>query len=424
MKNSSNAQKVKQFYLLNKELIHFFLLACLFFVSCFFKPFVWVAFSLMATMILFGGIEEGFSYLVFGAPFHFIHAVYSSVAYLVCAVLFVVKFLIVLFVKEKQKISKLTLIALSIFFLYMILPIGPYTLRMWMKVVMMLFVLILISSLNKKAEALRIEKNIRVFAVALVISALFSVPFCFNQYVQALNGASFPRFQGLFNRATVLSMFCEVAIGLIAYNLVKIRHWKDWVLFGLITVVGALTLSKTFFIILLVVLVMMFVFLVRANPKKTLIISGCVVGAVLILGAIFPKYFILIFNRFFGKFSECKSVTDVINMITTYRYDLWLDYLQFLGANPVRLIFGSGLGAGRVGYGSSHNAYISIVYQLGLVGLALFVFAIVAIFKERKNQIKQEESQEKPKKDLRTIIPLTVIALILMVEDMILFILP
>ena len=74
---------------------------------------------------------------------------------------------------------------------------------------------------------------------------------------------------------------------------------------------------------------------------------------------------------------------DFLNVVTTGRYNLWVIYSNNWVASPLAMFFGYGLGFPFIdssGTLSPHNLYLTMVYQLGVVGTILLSVIILSIF--------------------------------------------
>lgn len=415
-----NFTKIKENYKINKLLYNCILIAVLFFVNCFLKEFVWVVYAVLLAMVMFDNLENGLTYLVFAFPFYLIRSYLSTIIYFTAILLFLIKFFIVVYAKDKNKFSKLELIAMGLFLIYILLPFGKYNLNTLLKVSALTFLLIFASAVSKKTEILKIDRNIRVLAYALIVSSLFSFTTFISPWLyQSLGKMDFShffRFQAMFNNVNTLAMCCEITLGVLASLIITKNKLVDWILFVVISALGIVTFSKTFIILWCLIVLILFIAVLKKHTKKTLIISAVVLGIFMVGCICFPKILIIFKDRFFGTISNCHSFTQFMDMITTERYSIWVGYSTYIFTNPLVLFFGKGLGAYRLpGLNSTHNVILAMLYQLGIVGIALFIFAIVAIVRASKKTYKTNKFNK------AFIIPFVIIALILQVEDMIFF---
>ena len=378
--------RVKQYYLKNRLIYNCILLLCLFFVNCFWANAIYVVYPILSLLVLIDSLQNGFSYIIFTIPFCLLKPHLSVVLYFACILAYIIKLCIVVFGKQKLRITKTILIFWGIFAVYCLLPFANYNLNLLIKICLLLFVFTAILFIGKRSEIFRIEFNTYLLAVSICFSVLFSLTYYISPYMESLlhgghMGAG-TRYQGLYDNPNVLAMLCEFLLPLLCYFVMSRKSkWYDLVLIALVAIIGCLTVSKTYYIILTVVLLSLFLWKVFKSPKKTLIITAIVLLGIGIFAIFRTEAFVRIWSRFFGQFGECETFKDFMNMVTTDRYNLWIEYINYMvKAGPFRLFFGFGLGADPISTFSAHNAYLSMFYQLGIVGTALFISIIVLIF--------------------------------------------
>ena len=413
--------KLKNNYLKNRLLYNSFLLLCLFFINCFWGNIVYVTYPLLLILVLVDSLKNGFSYIVFTMPYCLLKHHVSVVLYFACALAYILKLTIILVIKEKLKIDKKILILIGLFALYCLIPFAKYDLNVLVKICMFIFLFAAIIFIGKKPEIFRLDFNVYLLATSLTISVIFSLTYYFSPYAHALlDGGQLSylvRYKALFDNPNVLSMTCELLMPMLVYFTIS-RKSKPYeiLLIASIAIIGSLTFSKTFYIILCLVLILLFITTLKRSPEKTLSITTGVLIVITLLAIFRFEIFVQIWNRFFGYVRDCKSFADMMNMITTHRYDLWVAYVKYIFQNsPVNRVFGYGLGASPLYMYSAHNAYISMLYQLGVVGSILFIAPIVLIIREL--------IREKNAKVHKAVwLPIIVLALVLCVEDAIFYI--
>lgn len=132
-----------------------------------------------------------------------------------------------------------------------------------------------------------------------------------------------------------------------------------------LTVFGFISYSKMF---LLSILLLFVIFLFhRIKSIKTLFIT--LIGAAAVLALFYwwagwSGYLDTILERMEGD-------------ISTGRFEIWSEYLEYIWDSPMTLLFGDGLGAPYYMSHGPHNAYIELIFFLGIVGGALLVSNIV-----------------------------------------------
>ncbi len=415
--------KIKDNYLKFKLIYNLIFLTILFFVNCFWGEMVYISFGVFMLLVMLDNLENGFTYIMFSIPYCLIYPQnhISTILFFVGIIFYVIKLYFIYFFKEKGKINKFILISFAILLIYCLIPFSKYNYNVFFKISLIFFVLLALFMFSKKPDIFRLNFNARIFAVSLLISALFGLLYWVSPYIHSLigelgllGGTKFFRFQALFNQPNVLAMICEILLSILAYFIITNKgRWQDVVLFLLIAALGVMTFSKTYIIILFIVLLALFIWLLKVNWKKTLIITAIICLVVLMICVIKPTIPQLFYNRFLGTMSNCNNFEDFMNMVTTDRYNLWKETVVYLAHHPVQLIFGRGLGAPVLSIFSAHNAYLSMIYQLGIVGSIIFITTLVLTIKQPQKQ----------KFSGAVAIPLIVLFLILCVEDMIFYIL-
>ncbi len=417
--------KLKQYfqlYLQKRFICNLVILSILYFVHCFWGDMMFIAFPILAIMVTLDNLENGISYIFFSLPFIFLKVYLSPILFLVCVIIFILKFYFVLYIKEKRKPDVFTLISLAFFFVYCLMPTGSYNLNTLLRLFIFIAIFIAFNMVLQKSDVFRGHYNIKIVCIAIIISSIFSLTYYFNPYlkdyiIMVYVDGNLARFMALFIHPNVLAMFCEVLLSLLLYYIASNKSTKtDFILFGIMSFIGLLTFSKTYLIIFAFLVIFLFGLQFKRNFKITSLVFAS-------LAILFSLFFILlpnagqrILDRFIGSIGSCKKFGDFMNMITTGRYDLWKEYLSYLGHNPVALFFGRGLGAPSLSSKlSPHNAYISMLYELGIVGTIFLVQALYCIF---RNKFKKDQ----PAPHWAIIIPIIVIAMIFFVEDLIFYI--
>lgn len=126
--------------------------------------------------------------------------------------------------------------------------------------------------------------------------------------------------------------------------------------------------------------------------------------------------FIMYLRRFTTSIdSDFDSYEYILDVATTGRYQLWLTVLDFMFTHPIVLVFGNGFGAPLIASLSAHNFYISLIYELGIVGtllcIAMFATILYVYFKQKQGKFYKS-----------WIVPIVILGMLMMVEDLFLYI--
>ncbi|MBQ8468465.1 MAG: hypothetical protein IJ542_01775 [Clostridia bacterium] len=412
--------KFERFYANNRFVINICVLLAMFFVHCFWGNMMFVAFPILLLMVLFDNIRNGFSYVVFSIPFCMMNLYWSAILFAACVCVYMIKFYVILYFKEKTKPNWLLIAFVALFFIYASLPFGGYNANWGVRMAGFFAMFAFIGMVIKKPQVARLGFNFRLLAFALLLSCVYSATFYISPYMNEAMVLSFAggrgRFQSLLGHPNVLAMFCDFAIVALAYMILsKKNKWFDWLLMIGLTVAGFFTLSKTFLLLMILVYLVIIIWLFTQNFLRTFIWGSIAVTALIVLGVVYQNIVAIIVNRFVGTFSECHTFADFMNMVTTYRYDLWVEYATHLAHNPLVLVFGAGMGAPVLSTLSAHNLFITGTYQLGLVGMAILAVAIILMIHEY-----HKNAEEKTTWAIR--LPIAVVFALSLVEDLIFYI--
>ncbi len=424
--NQSKNSAVWVFYRRWRLVLNCALLTVLFFADCWWGGMVYIVYPLLLAMVCFDDFANATSYLVYVIPFVALNGWWGGLFYLLCFLAVVFRFYLTLWGVERQRPQPLLLIFIGLFVTYCLLPIGPYNGDLWRKIALFLVVFVMVSIIAGKPEVLRLSVNVRTLAVAIIVASLLG---CLRPVIPHLKaiipsyiGNGWPRFTALFWQPNALGMLCSVIVSLFAYLLISRRaQWYDYLLMFSITAIGFAALSKTCLVIMVLVYLIILGYLLHRNWAPTVVVSLVVLMVVIGFCCLKPTLVSDYLGRFTENLAGGEDFTAFMNNLTTLRYALWVNYSTYLWQHPLALFFGRGLGAaplftptnGR--YLSPHNFLLAMVYQLGLVGTALFVAVLVLMFRQLKKR--------RTTAIHRAIwVPILILLLLLSVEDTILYI--
>lgn len=192
-------------------------------------------------------------------------------------------------------------------------------------------------------------------------------------------GRDSERFCGTFTDPNYYSIAVITGLALILCLLACKKKTKFYIILGAaILVFGALTYSKSF-ILMLFILGLVGVRLLSLHKKGWYIIGLAIAAAIGISIVLASDYGKVIMGRF-----DTSSSENFVEKMTTGRTRIWKDYLEYLVASPLRLLFGCGCGAGYYQGWATHNTYIEIIYYTGVFGELLYFINVWSIFRSRK----------------------------------------
>lgn len=416
-----NFESIKKYYLDNRLKCNCIALAILFLINCFVPYFSIVAYLLTVVLIMFESKQNGFSLIVFCIPFCAIDDHISMIALFVVLLVYVVKQYIIMFFFDKKKINWYVFATMLVFFIYSVMPIGEYNMGWAVKLlIMMLLALILNLFVNYK-EILNLKFNLNLLAIGLIISSAYFLtyflsPIIRNKPLSTMN-EGFIRFSALLVNPNALAMICEVSLGLLTIYLLQDKfEWTDIMSYVIFSVLGLSTFSKTFLILFSIMFIIMAIYCLKRYKLKafyTFLIIGFVA---LIIFLLKRNVFIMYLRRFTTSIdSDFDSYEYILDVATTGRYQLWLTVLDFMFTHPIVLVFGKGFGAPLIASLSAHNFYISLIYELGIVGtllcIAMFATILYVYFKQKQGKFYKA-----------WIVPIVILGMLMMVEDLFLYI--
>ena len=169
-----------------------------------------------------------------------------------------------------------------------------------------------------------------------------------------------------------------LAIVAIALTLVLVNYRKVSKKFAFPTIIycsliGLLTISKTFALIFITLIGMYYLWYVFSSSKKVSSVIG-LIALLIVLISIFLRT--TIFENLMERFES--------GDLTTGRLDLIEQYIRYMEEHPNKILFGLGLQDvhKKAGFETvPHNAILETYVCMGLVGLIVTVFLFVNLFK-------------------------------------------
>ena len=224
------------------------------------------------------------------------------------------------------------------------------------------------------------------------------------------------RFMALYTNPNTLAMVCELALAILAYYIASHKYnRKDVITFIIISLIGILTASKTYLVLLFIILICLFIFNIKNISKYELVFI--LLGLIICVIFTIVKFDIILsmIKRFIAIDVSGMGANQFLNILTTTRYELWQGYWGYLIENPLSLFIGRGMGASKIGTNSGHNMYLNIIYQMGILGFVLLTTVVIFIIMDskKKNKIKFNKA---------IIIPILILALLCCIEDLFIFV--
>lgn len=245
--------------------------------------------------------------------------------------------------------------------------------------------LILMFVLLSNQEKQSIIKCIKAFSASVILSSLYGFIFRNTFQIKSLLGdeieaywqSSFTRFRGLFRDPNYYMTMVTIGIALLAILYLN-RYLEQKMFFagtGILLFFGALTYSKTFLIVLVILAGL---FIVMLFSRKRYLLGIVCFFVILTAGMMLSK---TLFSVTIYRITSTNNLYD----LTTGRSELLVEYLHQITRNAGTLFFGAGLSADILERGT-HNLFLEIIYYYGLVGfglMAAYIFSLIRLVRQR-----------------------------------------
>lgn len=227
------------------------------------------------------------------------------------------------------------------------------------------------------------EQAIKLFCWSMILSSVYALIFRNTPYLggiigyesDAIWGSGIKRFQGLFNDPNYYMALLVVGLALLCKlkEAGRLHPASFWVQSVAMAAFGILTYSKTFFL-MLVLLVGTYIIWQFWSKK---VFRGVFFTIVVMIAAI---YVLSSENSPFAVVLERLTSSKDLSDFTTNRSDLFIDYGKAITKNVWTFLFGYGFNAPLLRKGA-HNIYLEIAYYSGIVGLVLIVGFYVSMLR-------------------------------------------
>lgn len=227
---------------------------------------------------------------------------------------------------------------------------------------------------------IKISRCFNYLLIGMLVTAGLSALAClFDNFlikVSHFDGV-YPRVNLFTMHVNFLSMLCLFEIGYSIYSLFhKKRHWVLDVFAIIVSaVLGLLTLSKAFVIIVVGFILYSIICLIIRFKLKSILLCGVVVLILGVFSFAFKTYLSDIFSRFTLYFED----QSMLSQITTGRSGIWADYIDEIFSTPQKAMFGVGLFTTDFYSAGPHNSGIFLLYRFGVVGVIL-IFVLIASY--------------------------------------------
>lgn len=225
------------------------------------------------------------------------------------------------------------------------------------------------------------EWTAKAYCVGLLVSSVYALAAreswqliaVIGKESEAIWGSGILRFRGLFRDPNYYMMMLIIGMALLLKlrDCGRIRLVPLLGMFALMSALGILTYSKTFF---LVALLMGVVYILWQLRNGKLVQGGLLVVLALIAVMVVMVWEDSPFQVVITRLTSAENVDE----LTTGRTSVYAGYLAEILSGPGAFLLGQGMGAEGL-IKDPHNYYIEVAYYTGVVGLALLVGFYVAM---------------------------------------------
>ena len=354
---------------------------------------------------------KGLYYIAFIYPFRYIFKYQSKENYMFI-ILLCVWFLVlsIRFIIDKKYKQKENFIGLCLIIAFIVYAAIPRNLNFgFLACIEFCIILLLLYFGVVYKNNINFKKFLLIFSVSLILSSTIAL---FKNHIDSLNRLLIindeyktnTRFMGMdwdpnYYAVSVLVPMASILVLFLKDNINKILAA---VLLCSLSCFGLLTISKSFILVLILMLFLICLFIMFEKKKdgfKYILILTVSIGFSFLICFNSTK---LMFTRIIESLSSYQirgvgciiasknlllgDIGDFLDSFTTGRYAIWKTYFEYFAKNPVNLIFGSGFGNIALER-PAHNTLIQGVYKVGLLGVFLIIaafiyFIIISIKKE------------------------------------------
>ncbi len=390
------------------------------FLACFFESFAYVSAALIClTSLLFFNIEKNLSLLLILNCYNLLFKsnIHSLASYVSLFVSFItcLPYLISV-IKRQKKLNFKLLIPIALFFIYIVLPIHKISLP---RLINLLKIYGLMYVVYESRKEINISFLIKFFSISLIIACFFEMFRNVSARLEAIlpyvSTYKYLRSAALYGHPNSLAIYAAVAIsGLLFLRYKnKISLPEFFILFVPLLIFGFTTLSRNFYLVAAVALVI-FAIMHTVKAKKNFWKLGIslFMAVVLCCGICLTETKIMLVrlkllpqssiseflensdvgptkdeNAESGGNSEYKKFSDEW-WAAVYAGEIWYDpgrteiakiYLKAWRSSTKTMFFGKGINAPSIGKMMAHNMLIQELYYHGLVGMLFYLIFVLSI---------------------------------------------
>lgn len=381
---SNKSKKDKEFLGFSKSMVIQCIMLFVFICSGLLVHRYILLFAALFTVVvaLIGSVDSLYYHLLFSISFTAIYKLSPSSSSLIAYVIILTALILIFRIRY---FSQNHLVLILFYALYVLLGMGNnYT-----TVIKMIMTMFLLYFFIDTVQPYNFKNHIMAFSLGVISSSVVgsfknSIPqlksFITSEFTIMGENSLTTRFTGLNADPNFFSVSAIFAI--VLCMMLYLNKCGNRIFLGLIivvqTVFGFISYSKMFLMVLFFVAVIL-VLSGMSSPKKIVVtfISAFAVGGGILHWMQKNGYLSYMEKRLFE------------GDISTGRFEIWKDYLDYIGNSIKTLILGDGLGVAYLSTGGPHNTYIEAIYFVGLVGSVLFLYFIILSFNHKRYAIKR-----------------------------------
>lgn len=375
------------------------------FLACFWYDLWIVSAVICVIMLLFSTFGEMIAYVLFFQMFS-TFGYFSQVAIFASVAIILLKYIIGLIRKTERfyVVPFLATTAICIFYSSFHYEINASGVYQGFSLITALYFIYFAFTYRR---TLNFQKWFEYLMYGILVSAALSaISLFFESAVASPISSSFTRLKLLTKNENSLAIYCSLSLSYFVYAILnKKGNLIKNIIFAIFSIMfGFSTMSKTFLLVCIVIILYLFIFLIKKyklSSIKIIFVISLVLG---IICFIFRDFLLITYDRF----SIVYLHDTWLNNITTGRYDIWMEYKEAIISSIPKLLFGVGFFNKRLIAIGPHSLPIHIVYRMGLVGVVLLGFLFYSYYKALGSKTQRQS---------KSFLPIFVLILISLVES-------
>lgn len=383
----------------HKLVVGLAILTAMIMVSFIFEPFWYATAAMVVLFFVTCSFQEQICSILYLSLFSGISQIYI-VASAFCILHTAVRYIVDLKNKRKPFFAKPFILTTAFLILFTAIHgvVDTEGFYNWALIFSISYFIYFIFVYNKEID---IKRSFRCLFVAIVVSCVLAAivyPTKLIPDVVGIDKMNVHRLKLFTMNVNHLAMICLFFIAYKIYDTVNnlMRDTKDlsflkdkqvWINVAEVAVcfvVGILTMSKAFIVMICFFALYVLIFLVYKLKVKSLAIIIPLLVVFAAMCFVFRDFVTKLFSRFF----IYTSLESKLSIIFTGRTDIWQTYRDAIRGSITSMLFGVGLLTKDIVAIGPHNVLIYFVYRVGFVGLIMMCTICYLYFKESAMKIK------------------------------------